>query len=171
MFLILERPNDSVLSFEQWLLKSSGTFWLVSTCESFAFCFRTLLHVIQTFFLSSWEFVTTLDYEWRVIRGRLPYRWSIWVRNDWRLTLVSLVTGALERRADMHSTGLLRRARSLSCGCSIYRSSYERYEPHSLSGEYRVLTPTPFLGSDLPRFKFWISMITVGSLSPMRSHL
>ena len=85
MFLILERPNDSVLSLEQWLLKSSGTFWLVSTCESFAFCFRTLLHVIQTFFLSSWEFVTTLDYEWRVIRGRLPYRWSIWVRNDWRL--------------------------------------------------------------------------------------
>ncbi|KAH9993367.1 hypothetical protein BJV77DRAFT_998172, partial [Russula vinacea] len=95
-----------------------------------------------------WEFVTTLDYEWRVIRGRLPYRWSIWVRNDWRLWF----PWPLGR--------LLRRARSLSCGCSIYRSSYERYEPHSLSGEYRVLTPTPFLGSDLPRFKFWISMIT-----------
>jgi hypothetical protein len=29
---------------------------------------------------SSWEYFTTLDYEWRVIRGRLPYRWTIWVR-------------------------------------------------------------------------------------------
>ena len=31
---------------------------------------------------SSWEFVTTLDYEWSAIRGRRPYRWTIWVRND-----------------------------------------------------------------------------------------
>ena len=29
----------------------------------------------------SWEFFTTLDYEWNVIRGRLPYRWTIWVRS------------------------------------------------------------------------------------------
>ncbi|KAN0116418.1 hypothetical protein V8E52_006037 [Russula decolorans] len=26
-----------------------------------------------------WEYFTTLDYEWRVIRGRLPYRWTIWI--------------------------------------------------------------------------------------------
>src|SRR5579863_3789960 len=32
--------------------------------------------------LSRWEFVTTLDYEWRVFRGHLPYRWTIWVRTD-----------------------------------------------------------------------------------------
>jgi hypothetical protein len=31
---------------------------------------------------SSWEFLTTLDYEWSTIRGRRPYRWTIWVRND-----------------------------------------------------------------------------------------
>src|SRR6267154_1806705 len=31
---------------------------------------------------SSWEFVTTLDYEWSVIRRHRPYRWSIWVRSD-----------------------------------------------------------------------------------------
>jgi hypothetical protein len=31
--------------------------------------------------ISSWEFFTTLDYEWSVIRGRRPYRWTIWVRN------------------------------------------------------------------------------------------
>jgi hypothetical protein len=30
----------------------------------------------------SWEFFTTLDYEWGVIRGRRPYRWTIWVRNQ-----------------------------------------------------------------------------------------
>jgi len=36
-----------------------------------------------------WEFFTTLDYEWRVIRGDLPYRWSIWVRNDRCFALVS----------------------------------------------------------------------------------
>jgi hypothetical protein len=30
---------------------------------------------------SSWEFFTTLDYEWDVIRGRRPYRWTIAVCN------------------------------------------------------------------------------------------
>ena len=29
--------------------------------------------------IPSWEFITTLDYEWSVIRGRRPYRWTIWV--------------------------------------------------------------------------------------------
>jgi hypothetical protein len=33
--------------------------------------------------LLSWEFVTTLDFEWGVIRGNHPYRWTIWVRADW----------------------------------------------------------------------------------------
>jgi len=26
-----------------------------------------------------WKFITTLDYELRVIRGRQPYRWTIWI--------------------------------------------------------------------------------------------
>ena len=30
----------------------------------------------------SWEFFTTLDFEWSVIRGNRPYRWTIWVRAD-----------------------------------------------------------------------------------------
>ena len=30
--------------------------------------------------ISSWEFLTTLDYEWSVIRGHRPFRWTIWVR-------------------------------------------------------------------------------------------
>ena len=30
--------------------------------------------------ISSWEFVTTLDYEWSIVRGHRPFRWTIWVR-------------------------------------------------------------------------------------------
>jgi hypothetical protein len=30
---------------------------------------------------SSWEFVTTLDYELSIIRGHRPYQWTIWVCN------------------------------------------------------------------------------------------
>ncbi len=30
----------------------------------------------------SWEFFTTLDYEWSVIRRHRPYRWTVWVRDD-----------------------------------------------------------------------------------------
>jgi len=33
-----------------------------------------------------WEFVTTLDYEWRVFRGRLPYRWTMWIYSFARVT-------------------------------------------------------------------------------------
>jgi hypothetical protein len=36
-----------------------------------------------------WEFVTTLDYEWKVIRGRIPYRRTIWVRSGQRFALAS----------------------------------------------------------------------------------
>ena len=28
----------------------------------------------------SWEYVTTLEYEWKVFRGQIPYRRTIWVR-------------------------------------------------------------------------------------------
>jgi hypothetical protein len=30
--------------------------------------------------IGSWEFVTSLGFEWSVIRGHRPYRWTIWVR-------------------------------------------------------------------------------------------
>jgi hypothetical protein len=30
----------------------------------------------------SWEFVTTLNFEWNVIRRHQRYRWTIWVRDD-----------------------------------------------------------------------------------------
>ncbi|KAI0279382.1 hypothetical protein BGY98DRAFT_1096205 [Russula aff. rugulosa BPL654] len=36
-----------------------------------------LWHAIGALYI--WEFLTTVDYEWKVIRGRLPYRWTIWI--------------------------------------------------------------------------------------------
>ncbi|KAH9958775.1 hypothetical protein BC827DRAFT_1218445 [Russula dissimulans] len=36
-----------------------------------------LWHVLNGLYI--WEFLTTLDYEWSVIRGRRPYRWTIWI--------------------------------------------------------------------------------------------
>ncbi|KAF8494700.1 hypothetical protein F5888DRAFT_1716127 [Russula emetica] len=39
-----------------------------------------------------WEFIITLDYEWRVIRGHLPYRWTIWV---YSLTRVAALVGVI----------------------------------------------------------------------------
>lgn len=32
--------------------------------------------------LSSWEFFTTLGYEWSIIQGRRSYRWTIWVCSE-----------------------------------------------------------------------------------------
>jgi hypothetical protein len=32
---------------------------------------------------SSWEFVTTLNYDFDIIRRKHPYKWTIWVRSDW----------------------------------------------------------------------------------------
>ncbi|KAH9970478.1 hypothetical protein BJV74DRAFT_990521 [Russula compacta] len=39
----------------------------------------------------SWEFFTTLDYEWSVIRGHRPYRWTIWIYSFTRLTTLAVV--------------------------------------------------------------------------------
>jgi len=36
-----------------------------------------LFHTISGLYI--WEFFTTLEYEWDVIRGRRPYRWTIWI--------------------------------------------------------------------------------------------
>lgn len=47
----------------------------------------------------SWEFFTTLDYEWRVIRGHRPYRWTIWVRAGQHFTFTFVLTQ--EPRTDL----------------------------------------------------------------------
>ncbi|KAH9985022.1 hypothetical protein BJV77DRAFT_1162232 [Russula vinacea] len=52
--------------------------------------FEKLGHLLAGIYF--WELVTTLDYEWRVIRGHLPYRWSIWV---YSLTRVTCLVGVI----------------------------------------------------------------------------
>ncbi|KAI0282830.1 hypothetical protein BGY98DRAFT_62818 [Russula aff. rugulosa BPL654] len=38
-----------------------------------------------------WEFVTTLDYEWSVIRRHRPYRWTIWIYSTTRISVLVAV--------------------------------------------------------------------------------
>ncbi|KAF8487410.1 hypothetical protein DFH94DRAFT_687893 [Russula ochroleuca] len=49
-----------------------------------------LWHLTDGIFI--WEFFTTLHYEWDVIRGHRPYRWTIWVYSLARVTcLLSII--------------------------------------------------------------------------------
>ncbi|KAH9988671.1 hypothetical protein BJV77DRAFT_728589 [Russula vinacea] len=63
------------------------------------FAFVKLWHVLAGIFL--WEFITTLDYEWRVFRGHLPYRWTIWV---YSLARVSCLVGLIFNLVGMDTT-------------------------------------------------------------------
>jgi len=38
-----------------------------------------------------WEFLTTLDHEWNVIRGHRPYRWTIWIYSLMRVATLMAV--------------------------------------------------------------------------------
>ncbi|KAF8492441.1 hypothetical protein F5888DRAFT_916359 [Russula emetica] len=49
-----------------------------------------LWHVMSGIYC--WEFFTTLDYEWRVFRGRLPCRYTIWI---YSLTRVACLLGVI----------------------------------------------------------------------------
>ncbi|KAH9990095.1 hypothetical protein BJV77DRAFT_634846 [Russula vinacea] len=47
-------------------------------------------HLIDGVFI--WEFLSTLDFEWDVIRGHRPYRWTIWVYSLARVsTLLAVI--------------------------------------------------------------------------------
>jgi len=47
-------------------------------------------HVMDGIYI--WEFFTNLDYEWSVIQGHRPYRWTIWIYSLTRLaTLIAVV--------------------------------------------------------------------------------
>ncbi|KAI0281972.1 hypothetical protein BGY98DRAFT_156449 [Russula aff. rugulosa BPL654] len=53
-----------------------------------------LWHTTDGIFI--WEFFTTLDYEWNVIRGHEPYRWTIWVYSIARVsTLMAIALNML----------------------------------------------------------------------------
>lgn len=76
----LENPAGPV--FWQGFSPSSVTCWMVSTCKSMHLVLS--LHVTRLGFTHipdiRWEFFPSLDYEWRVVQGRVYYRCSIWVR-------------------------------------------------------------------------------------------
>ena len=40
----------------------------------------SLYHASDSILTPSWEYFTSLEYEWSVLRGHCPYRWTIWVR-------------------------------------------------------------------------------------------
>jgi len=48
-----------------------------------------LNHALAGIFI--WEIVTTLSFEWDVLRGKRPYRWTIWVSSFklWHITTTS----------------------------------------------------------------------------------
>jgi len=53
-----------------------------------------LWHTLDGLYI--WEVVTTLDYEWSVIRGGRPYRWTIWLHSLTRVaTLLAVFTNMI----------------------------------------------------------------------------
>ena len=76
--LVLGEPAD-FLQQGQW--ESSGMPSPGSTCVSapprVPAALITYLIITNPCVISSWEFITTLEYEWSVIRGSRPYRWTI----------------------------------------------------------------------------------------------
>jgi len=91
---------------------------------------------------SSWEYFTTLDYEWRVIRRHLPYRWTIWVRNDRRFTPVQ--SAAPRRCADAHSVDLLPLAFHRSSEHYSFLCHLGRHDRDKLSsGHFDLYLPLP----------------------------
>ncbi|KAI0061204.1 hypothetical protein BV25DRAFT_1827081 [Artomyces pyxidatus] len=51
--------------------------------------FVKFLHVVDGIYI--WEFFTSLDYEWSVITGKRPYRWTIWIYSLTRITSLMAV--------------------------------------------------------------------------------
>ncbi|KAF8487275.1 hypothetical protein DFH94DRAFT_20755 [Russula ochroleuca] len=50
-------------------------------------------HVVDGIFI--WEFITTLDFEWSIIRGRRRCRWTIWVYSLSRVAALAAVVANL----------------------------------------------------------------------------
>jgi hypothetical protein len=114
---------------------SSAIPWMVSTCESTpleAPALRLCLTLVMGLGLAPntrWEYFTTLDYECRVIQGRQPYRWTIWVCISGRFRGSSLSSHASETRADsLFGLALLPHAFYWAHGC-------DHQHRHSQSGD------------------------------------
>jgi hypothetical protein len=93
------RFRKSTLSC-QWRMSNCGTPLAVFTCTFVEWNQHLLFPNHSTIYNSisspSWEFFTTLEYEWKVIRRRLPYRWTIWVCEYLRFTLIFSTRGERE---------------------------------------------------------------------------
>jgi hypothetical protein len=72
---LFDRVSFNVLACFGWSL-------LVCLLYRVGLCFHKVSSNNNWCFIFSWEYVTTFDYEWSVIRGHRPYRWTIWVRGD-----------------------------------------------------------------------------------------
>ena len=105
---------------------------MVSTCESLRFPACDISYLLTR----SWEFFTTLDYEWMVFRGHIRYRWTIWVRDDHQFAVISSYT---YDRFVFSILGLLYLTRGRSNGRHTYLRWLECYNPDQLSGWYRTL--------------------------------
>jgi hypothetical protein len=94
--------------------------WLDFT-SVFSLPFALIAYRIIRRFISSWEFVTTLDYEWSVFRRHRPFRWTIWVSSNARF-LLGFHPGA-ERFTNLPpSVDLFYHAHSHSIGYSTFIS-------------------------------------------------
>lgn len=54
-----------------------------------ALALKKLWHTVGGLYI--WEFVTTLEYEWDVIRRRRPYRWTIWIYSIARISALFVI--------------------------------------------------------------------------------
>jgi hypothetical protein len=79
--LISPFPKPDAIS-QQCCSRASITLQMVSICGYALLCPPVAL---SPTFTSRWEFFTTLDYEFNIVRGRRPYRWTLWVRNGGRI--------------------------------------------------------------------------------------
>ena len=74
----------------------------------------------------SWEFVTTLDYEWSIIRRRRPYQWTIWVSSNVYFGLC-------------HSTQVTVLIPSLAVLPYTCGHAFSRHTPHYNSRRYNTI--------------------------------
>ncbi len=62
---------------ELWLLVDGFFMWACLLLAFLPFQFFAYINLL----LISWEFMITLNYDWRVIQGQCLCRWTIWVHN------------------------------------------------------------------------------------------
>ncbi|VDB92359.1 unnamed protein product [Peniophora sp. CBMAI 1063] len=68
---------------------------------------QTTLHVCWG--CAIWEYISNFDYEWDVLRGTRPYRWTIWVYSWCRLSMLVgflLLIAAMDGWSSRHCTAI-----------------------------------------------------------------